>query len=90
MAPRRSSFTEPQITAAGVALQDALDEGLNAGAYNVPDLGHRRVPGREVPGTNRIAVDEDRGVMIGATFVGADVAELAAGGQHRDRRRDIR
>ena len=70
-------FTEPQIASAGVTLQDALDEGLNAHAYDVPTSGTAGASfhGRNVPGTSRIIVDEDRGVMIGATFVGADVAD---------------
>ncbi|MHB8660177.1 MAG: dihydrolipoyl dehydrogenase family protein [Solirubrobacteraceae bacterium] len=70
-------FTEPQIASAGVTLQGALDEGLNARAYDVPTSGTAGASfhGRDVPGTSRIVIDEDRGVMIGATFVGADVAE---------------
>ena len=70
-------FTEPQIAAAGATLQDALDEGLDARAYDVPTSGTAGASfhGREAPGTSRIVVDEDRRVMIGATFVGADVAE---------------
>ncbi len=32
--------------------------------------------GRNVPGTTRILVDEDRRVIVGATFVGAEVAEF--------------
>ena len=70
-------FTEPQIAAAGFTLQDALDEGINACAYNVPTSGTAGASfhGRDVPGTSRIVVDEDRGVMVGATFVGVDVAE---------------
>ena len=31
--------------------------------------------GRNAPGTCRLVVDEDRGVLVGATFTGADVAE---------------
>ncbi len=70
-------FTEPQIAAAGVTLQDALDAGLGARAYDVAtsSTAGASFHGRDVPGTSRIVVDEDRGVMIGATFVGADVAE---------------
>ncbi|MDQ6804645.1 MAG: NAD(P)/FAD-dependent oxidoreductase [Actinomycetota bacterium] len=70
-------FTEPQIAAVGFTLQDALDHGMTACAYDVPTSGTAgsSFHGRDVPGTSRIVVDEDRGVMIGATFVGADVAE---------------
>ena len=32
--------------------------------------------GRNAPGTSRIVVDEDRRVVVGATFVGPETAEL--------------
>ena len=32
--------------------------------------------GRGAPGTTRFVVDDDRGVLVGATFTGADVAEF--------------
>ena len=31
--------------------------------------------GRNAPGTSRIVVDEERGVIVGATFVGPEIAE---------------
>ena len=31
--------------------------------------------GRDTPGTSRLVVDEDRGVIVGATFTSTDVAE---------------
>jgi dihydrolipoamide dehydrogenase len=31
--------------------------------------------GRNTAGTSRLVVDEDRGVIVGATFTGTDVAE---------------
>ena len=31
--------------------------------------------GKDRPGTSRLVVDEGRGVLVGATFVGPDVAE---------------
>ena len=70
-------FTEPQIAAVGLTLADARDEGVGAHAYDVPTSGTAGASfhGRDVPGTSRIVVDEDRGVLVGATFVGADVAE---------------
>ncbi len=71
-------FTEPQIAAVGLTLQDALDRGPRR-----PRL--RRRPrrstagasfhGRDTPGTSRIVVDEGRGLIVGATFVGSEVAE---------------
>ena len=40
--------------------------GANAGGSFV---------GKDAPGTARIVVDEDRGVIVGATFTGVEVAE---------------
>ncbi len=70
-------FTEPQIAAVGFTLRDALNEGFDARAYDVPSSGTAGASfhGRDVPGTSRIVIDEDRGVIVGATFVGAEVAE---------------
>ena len=45
---------------------------------DVPTEGDRRrgsYIGRGVPGTARIVVDEDRRVLVGATFTGVEVAE---------------
>lgn len=73
----RVVFTEPQVAAVGLTLRAALDDGVDAHAYDVPTSGTAGASfhGRGVPGTSRIVVDEQRGVIVGATFVGADVAE---------------
>jgi pyruvate/2-oxoglutarate dehydrogenase complex dihydrolipoamide dehydrogenase (E3) component len=73
----RVIFTEPQIAAVGLSLQGAIDRGLRARAYDVPTSGTAGASfhGRNTPGTSRIVVDERRGVIVGATFTGSDVAE---------------
>lgn len=73
----RVVFTDPQIAAVGPTLQQAIDAGLVARAYDVNTSGTAgaRFQGQGVPGTSRIVVDERRGVIAGATFVGAEVAE---------------
>jgi pyruvate/2-oxoglutarate dehydrogenase complex dihydrolipoamide dehydrogenase (E3) component len=43
-----------------------VETGGNAGGSFV---------GRGAPGTSRIVVDEDRGVIVGATITGSEVAE---------------
>ncbi|MDQ2796638.1 MAG: NAD(P)/FAD-dependent oxidoreductase, partial [Actinomycetota bacterium] len=70
-------FTDPQVAAVGRTLQGALDAGLDAHAYDVPtsSTAGASFHGRDTPGTSRIVVDEARGVIVGATFVGSDVAE---------------
>jgi pyruvate/2-oxoglutarate dehydrogenase complex dihydrolipoamide dehydrogenase (E3) component len=75
--PPQVIFTEPQVATVGLTLQAALDEGLDAHAYDVPTSGTAGASfyGRDVAGTSRLVVDETRGVIVGATFVGADVAE---------------
>jgi pyruvate/2-oxoglutarate dehydrogenase complex dihydrolipoamide dehydrogenase (E3) component len=73
----RVIFTDPQVAAAGLTLQAALDRGLDARAYDVPSSGTAGAAfyGTGTPGTARIVVDERRGVIVGATFTGTEVAE---------------
>jgi pyruvate/2-oxoglutarate dehydrogenase complex dihydrolipoamide dehydrogenase (E3) component len=73
----RVIFTDPQVAAAGLSLQAALEEGLEARAYDVPSSGMAggSFYARDTPGTSRIVVDERRGVIVGATFTGSDVAD---------------
>jgi dihydrolipoamide dehydrogenase len=73
----RVVFTDPQIAAVGRTLREALDAGIRARAVD-GELG--RTPGasfigKGAPSACRIVVDEQREVMIGATFTGPDVAE---------------
>jgi dihydrolipoamide dehydrogenase len=73
----RVVFTDPQIAAVGRTLREALDAGIRARAVD-GELG--RTPGasfigKGAPSACRIVVDEEREVMIGATFTGPDVAE---------------
>jgi dihydrolipoamide dehydrogenase len=73
----RVVFTDPQVAAVGLTLQEAQEQKINARAYDVPSSGTAGASfhGRDTPGTSRLVFDEDRGVILGATFTGADVAE---------------
>ena len=73
----RVIFTDPQVAAVGLTLQAALDQGIDARAYDVPSSGTAggAFYGSGTPGTARIVVDEQRGVLVGATFTGTEVAE---------------
>ncbi len=73
----RVVFTDPQIAAVGHTLASAKEAGINARATDVPTAGNAGASfhGRNTPGTSRIVVDEDRKVIVGATFVGPETAE---------------
>ena len=73
----RVVFTDPQVAAAGLTLQAAMDQGLDARAYDVPSSATAggAFHGTGTPGTARIVVDEQQGVIVGATFTGTEVAE---------------
>jgi pyruvate/2-oxoglutarate dehydrogenase complex dihydrolipoamide dehydrogenase (E3) component len=74
----RVTFTDPQVAAVGHTLATAGDAGIRARAVDVPTSGTAGASfrGRNAPGTTRIVVDEDRGVIVGATFVGPEAAEF--------------
>lgn len=73
----RVIFTEPQVAAVGLTLHGALELGADARAYDVPSSATAggAFHGSGTPGTARIVVDEQQGVIVGATFTGTDVAE---------------
>ena len=73
----RVIFTEPQVAAVGYTLQSAEDTGLNVRAVDTSTEGNAggSFIGHGAPGTARIVVDEDRRVIVGATFTGVEVAE---------------
>jgi len=70
-------FTEPQVAAVGHTLQSAEEASLNVRAVDVPteDNAGGSFVGHDAPGTARILVEEDRRVLVGATFTGVEVAE---------------
>jgi pyruvate/2-oxoglutarate dehydrogenase complex dihydrolipoamide dehydrogenase (E3) component len=74
----RVVFTEPQVAAVGLTLAAAREAGINARAVDVPTARNAGASftGRNAPGTTRLVVDEDRGVLVGATFVGHETAEF--------------
>jgi dihydrolipoamide dehydrogenase len=73
----RVVFTEPQVAAVGVTLDAAKERGIEARAVDVTTAGNAGASfhGRNAPGTSRIVVDTDREVIVGATFVGPEIAE---------------
>jgi pyruvate/2-oxoglutarate dehydrogenase complex dihydrolipoamide dehydrogenase (E3) component len=74
----RVIFTEPQVAAVGHTLASAHAAGLRVRAVDRPvgaNAGGSFV-GHDAPGSARLVLDEDRQVLIGATFTGVDVAEF--------------
>jgi pyruvate/2-oxoglutarate dehydrogenase complex dihydrolipoamide dehydrogenase (E3) component len=73
----RVTFTDPQVAAVGHTLASAREAGIDARAVDVPTGGNAggSFVGRGAPGTARIVVDEQRRVIVGATFTGAEIAE---------------
>ena len=71
-------FTDPEVAAVGLSSRQARDRGLRVRVLE-HDLG--RVAGAALQadgyrGRASLVVDEDAGVVVGATFVGQDVAEM--------------
>jgi pyruvate/2-oxoglutarate dehydrogenase complex dihydrolipoamide dehydrogenase (E3) component len=73
----RVIFTEPQVAAVGHTLASARSAGMSVRAVDqsIDAVAGASFVGRGAPGMARIVVDEDRGVLVGATFAGAEVAE---------------
>jgi dihydrolipoamide dehydrogenase len=74
----RVVFTEPQVAAVGHTLASAREAGIEATAVDQETSGTAggSFYGRGAPGTSRLVVDDRRRVLVGATFVGADVSEF--------------
>ncbi len=74
----RVIFTDPQIAAVGLTLAAALEQGIAAEPVDLPtsSTAGASFVGREVPGTTRFVVDREREVLVGATFVGFEVADF--------------
>jgi dihydrolipoamide dehydrogenase len=77
LAPR-VVFTEPQVAAVGHTLASAFEAGIDARAVDVEtsSVAGASFYGRNAPGSSRIVVDQERRVLVGATFTGPDVAEF--------------
>ena len=74
----RVIFTDPHVAAVGYTAEGAQGAGLNVRVVDVPTQSAAGASfyGRDdAPGTSRLIVDEDRRVIVGATFTGVEVAE---------------
>ena len=74
----RVTFTDPQVAAVGLTESDARARGVALRTVTTETGG---VPGaytrgNGISGTCKLVVDEERSVVVGATFTGPDVQEL--------------
>jgi pyruvate/2-oxoglutarate dehydrogenase complex dihydrolipoamide dehydrogenase (E3) component len=74
----RVTFTDPQVCAVGLTAAQARERGLNVKVVDHPTGGVAggSVTAKDFKGTSRLVVDEDRRVIVGATFTGPGTADL--------------
>jgi pyruvate/2-oxoglutarate dehydrogenase complex dihydrolipoamide dehydrogenase (E3) component len=74
----RVTFTDPQVAAVGLTEAQAREKGLNVRvlSYDTGGVAGAYTRGNGIHGTSQIVVDEDRHVIVGATFTGPDVQEI--------------
>ncbi len=74
----RVIFTDPQVAAVGHTLDSARQAGINAMSVDMATSGNAggSFYGKDAPGTTRLVIDEDRSVIAGATFTGAEIADF--------------
>ena len=72
------TFTDPEVASVGLTADAATAAGYRVRAvdYDIGWVAGASVHADGYQGQARMVVDEDRSVVIGATFVGPDVAEL--------------
>jgi pyruvate/2-oxoglutarate dehydrogenase complex dihydrolipoamide dehydrogenase (E3) component len=74
----RVVFTDPQVAAVGRTEQQARDELADVRVAQVPleNVPWTAPHGEDITGAGQIVVDASRGVLVGATFVGPEMADL--------------
>jgi dihydrolipoamide dehydrogenase len=70
-------FTDPEVASVGRTEAQARSAGLNVRVVDLPiAVAGSSVQADGYDGAVRMVVDEDRGIVVGLTFVGQDTAEL--------------
>jgi pyruvate/2-oxoglutarate dehydrogenase complex dihydrolipoamide dehydrogenase (E3) component len=74
----RVTFTDPQVAAVGLTEAQAGEQGIGIKVVTTPTGGvaGAYTRGNDIKGTCQIVVDEQRRVIVGATFTGPDVQEI--------------
>ena len=74
----RVTFTDPQVCAVGLTEAQAREKGLNVRTvtYGIGDVPARTPRATGSRARRSSSIDEDRGVIVGATFTGPAIQEL--------------
>jgi dihydrolipoamide dehydrogenase len=74
----RVTFTDPQVAAVGKTLDQAREAGMDARAVDVPtdSTAGASFQGKGTGGTSRLIIDEERKIVVGATFTGFETADF--------------
>jgi pyruvate/2-oxoglutarate dehydrogenase complex dihydrolipoamide dehydrogenase (E3) component len=74
----RVIFTEPQVAAVGHTTDTAAAGGLVVDVVETETSGNAggSYYGRGAPGTAQLLIDRERGLVVGATITGAEVADM--------------
>ena len=72
------TFTDPQVAAVGLTETQAREQNMNVRvvSYGTGNVAGAYTRGNGITGTSQVVVDEDRRVIVGATFSGPDVQEI--------------
>ncbi|MBP1137657.1 dihydrolipoamide dehydrogenase [Arthrobacter sp. PvP023] len=70
-------FTDPELASVGRSAEQARKDGYNVSSVELPiSVAGSSLHSEHYEGWAQLVVDEDRKVVLGATFAGPDVAEL--------------
>lgn len=70
-------FTDPELASVGRTVERAREDGYNVSSVELPiQVAGSSLHSERYEGWAQLVVDEDRKVLLGATFAGPDVAEL--------------
>jgi dihydrolipoamide dehydrogenase len=74
----RVTFTDPQVCAVGHTAAQAQAAGLNIEVVGTPTgaVPGAYTQGNGIRGTSQLVIDDDRRVVVGATFTGPGLQEL--------------
>ena len=78
IAAPRVVFTDPEVASVGLTERAAREEKANVKVvdFDIGEIAGARLFSDHYRGQARLVVDDDRGVIVGATFVGRGVSEL--------------